>query len=313
MRPLLIISFLFYFSLFSIAQKPEVQWASSVLSFSSEFYYANYPTQYKANQVLGSPSCEINSGSSPAAWSTAFENQGKAEYIEVSFDNPMKIQQVLIHENFNAGSITDISVRDMNSQLHSIYKKDSVSLVAANGRLLQVFIPQTSYEVQTVRITMNCELVTGFKQIDAIGIANHQQKITSFINTISTTENAPTKERLSESVNSPTDEVSPIISPDGQSLYFTRQNHPQNIKIENQDIWVSSIDKGVFLPATILGSPLNNSENNSLASITPDGNTALVLNVYNADGTMEKGISISRRTDSGWELPKKSGNRRFSK
>jgi outer membrane protein OmpA-like peptidoglycan-associated protein len=305
MRPLLIISFLFYFSLFSIAQKPEVQWASSVLSFSSEFYYANYPTQYKANQVLGSPSCEINSGSSPAAWSTAFENQGKAEYIEVSFDNPMKIQQVLIHENFNAGSITDISVRDMNSQLHSIYKKDSVSLVAANGRLLQVFIPQTSYEVQTVRITMNCELVTGFKQIDAIGIANHQQKITSFINTISTTENAPTKERLSESVNSPTDEVSPIISPDGQSLYFTRQNHPQNIKIENQDIWVSSIDKGVFLPATILGSPLNNSENNSLASITPDGNTALVLNVYNADGTMEKGISISRRTDSGWELPKK--------
>jgi hypothetical protein len=217
----------------------------------------------------------------------------------------MKIQQVLVHENFNAGAITDISIREMNSQLHSVYKQDSVSLVAANGRLLQVFFPMTPYEVQTVRITLNCEAVSGYQQIDAIGIANHQKKITSFINTITISDTALTKEKLSDAVNSPTDEISPIISPDGNSLYFTRQNHPENIKVANQDIWVSTIENGAFLPAKLLGAPLNNSENNSLASITPDGNTALVLNVYNPDGTMEKGISITHKTGNGWGMPQK--------
>lgn len=283
----------------------EVQWASMVLSFSSEFNYNVHPSQYRAAQALGRPSCEINTGTSPAAWSTANENSGKSEYIEVGFEKAMKIQQVLVHENFNAGAITDISLRGTDSQLRSVYHNDSVSLVAANGRLLQVFFARTSYDVQSVRITIDCETVPGYQQIDAIGIADHQTKINSFINTLLVSEQNLIKEKLSEAVNSSTDDISPVISPDGQSLYFTRQNHPENVKIETQDIWVSTITNSVFSNAARLGSPLNNSENNSLASITPDGNTALILNVYNPDGTMEKGVSISRRTENGWGQPEK--------
>jgi hypothetical protein len=95
--------FIAFFLFSSTVQAQQFFWASKVLSFSSEFNFDKYPTQYRAAEVLGYPSCEVNSGTNPAAWSTAFENAGKEEYIEVTFGKPMHIQQVLVHENLNAG------------------------------------------------------------------------------------------------------------------------------------------------------------------------------------------------------------------
>ena len=43
--------------------------------------------------------------------------------------------------------------------------------------------------------------------------------------------------------------------------------------------------------------------NNSICSITPDGQKALLLNIYNTDGTMSNGISMSLKSDSIWQFP----------
>ncbi len=109
-------------------------------------------------------------------------------------------------------------------------------------------------------------------------------------------------ENLGTNVNSPYDEVGPVISPDGKTLYFDRPNHPENYG--DDDIWFSTLQAdGTWSRGKNIGPPLNNADNNFVCSVTPDGNTLLLGNVYNPDGTMGPGVSIVRRTRSGWGKP----------
>jgi len=109
-------------------------------------------------------------------------------------------------------------------------------------------------------------------------------------------------ENLGPNINSRYDEVGPVISPDGKTLYFDRSNHPDNFG--DDDIWVSTLrPDGSWSPAVNFGPPLNNRYNNFVCSVTPDGNTLLLGNVYLPDGTMGPGASIVRRTRNGWGKP----------
>jgi outer membrane protein OmpA-like peptidoglycan-associated protein len=54
-----------------------------------------------------------------------------------------------------------------------------------------------------------------------------------------------------------------------------------------------------------MGAPLNNDGPNFVNSISPDGNTILLGNSYLPDGEMEDGVSVSRRTESGWSAPER--------
>ena len=99
-------------------------------------------------------------------------------------------------------------------------------------------------------------------------------------------------ERLSTNVNSTYIEHSPILSPDGKTLYFSRQFHPDNMGgvDDNEDIWYSELDEetGDWLPAKNLGPPLNNAGPNFISSVTQDedGNTTFLLgNRYGKKGS----------------------------
>ncbi|MGI9544915.1 MAG: OmpA family protein, partial [Cyclobacteriaceae bacterium] len=62
---------------------------------------------------------------------------------------------------------------------------------------------------------------------------------------------------------------------------------------------------GEWQAARNLGPVLNNKGPNYISSITPDGNTILLLlgNEYLPNGKMKSGVSVSRKTDSGWTKP----------
>lgn len=117
------------------------------------------------------------------------------------------------------------------------------------------------------------------------------------------------KERLSENVNSPYTELRPIISPDGRKLYFVRDDDcPENTgrgKVDrDQDIWVSELTvEGDWSSAYNIGPPLNNIYANVMGSVTPDGNTLIIGNIYHPDGKLSGGVSITNRTLDGWTFP----------
>lgn len=116
-------------------------------------------------------------------------------------------------------------------------------------------------------------------------------------------------ENLGNQINSEYNEINPMISPDGQTLYFARISHPNNthgVK-GSQDIWFARLDtaSGKWAPAQHMSAPLNKDEYNCAYSITPDGNTMLIKGQYN-NGTYEtRGFSFSKRSAAGWSAPQK--------
>ncbi|HVZ41429.1 MAG TPA: OmpA family protein [Candidatus Kapabacteria bacterium] len=117
-------------------------------------------------------------------------------------------------------------------------------------------------------------------------------------------------ENLGRNINSTYNDVGPVISPDGKTLYFDRTDHPDNIG--NDDIWYSTLQSdGSWAPAKNIGTPLNNFDHNFVSTVTPDGNTLLLGNVYNPDGTMGPGVSIVHRTRDGWGKPQKLNIRNY--
>ncbi|GAB3778978.1 OmpA family protein [Spirosoma horti] len=119
----------------------------------------------------------------------------------------------------------------------------------------------------------------------------------------------PGVENLGNQVNSEYNEINPMISPDGKTLYFARISHPNNTHGTkgSQDIWYSEFDpaSGRWGPARRMGFPLNKDEYNCAYSITPDGNSMLIKGQYN-NGTYEtRGFSLSKKTPGGWSPPQK--------
>lgn len=114
-------------------------------------------------------------------------------------------------------------------------------------------------------------------------------------------------ENLGPTVNSEYNEIAPIISPDGKTLYFSRISHPQNTNGTkgSQDIWYSELKGTLWTPSRRLLPPLNKEEYNSLYSITPDGNTILLKGAYKNGVYETRGFSISKKTARGWSTPNK--------
>lgn len=150
-------------------------------------------------------------------------------------------------------------------------------------------------------------------------------------------------ERLPDEVNSAYDEINPVISNDGQTLYFTRSGYPESeryLKMQgedvslktssaeyaqllqgiyssiagydvgdpfrssfNQDVWIASFNAGQLTQVEHPGPPLNNAFPNTISSLTPDPGVFVVINQYPDTGGIQRGFSLIEKTAAGWELP----------
>ncbi len=149
-------------------------------------------------------------------------------------------------------------------------------------------------------------------------------------------------EKLNPAINTRDyDEISPKVSPDGKTLFFTRIGYPiydktlivngtdwgksggyasklrsifrtlggkASINPEksdfNQDIWFATSQAGVFDNLHHARYPLNNALPNSVCSFSADGRSIYVINQFGSDGGMEPGFSKStRRNGIHWSFP----------
>lgn len=144
-------------------------------------------------------------------------------------------------------------------------------------------------------------------------------------------------EPLNNGINtSQYDEISPVVSIDGKTIYFTRVGHPtfdrtlildgtnianqlnendyqnklKNIfsKIAgkeiydpqsskfNQDVWIAESIFDSFEKISHPNYPLNNALPNSVSALTPNRNELVVINKFSQFGGLDKGFSITRKT-----------------
>jgi hypothetical protein len=107
---------------------------------------------------------------------------------------------------------------------------------------------------------------------------------------------------LSSSVNSVDEELAPLLSPDGKTLYFARAFHEGNNggKFAGTDIWISHKDEqGEWMPASKMDNTWNNKRSNAVIGINADQSVVYLLNAY----TNKSGISFSKYFNGKWSEP----------
>ncbi len=293
------------FGLFYRSNGQEILWAHKLLGFSSEHRPGPYGQQYRAVRLLGPPEKSPQTGDSPNAWSPAEADVNSEEWIKVGFDKAIAPRQVLIAENFNPGALTAVYLYEPSGKEHLIASRGQLKANGETGRLLTL-IPGLSPDIRinALKLVMNPSLVGGYNQIDAIGITESDRPVHIGVEIAGDLPPGMTKTPLGPAINSRGREIAPVISPDGSTLYFTRE-HPDNIgNARRQDVWVSTKrSNGEWGPAENIGPPINNSGDNAVLGISANGKTLYLLNAYEEDGSMTEGFSRSFLTKSGWSFP----------
>ncbi len=290
-----------FLSLTSLAQ--DFQWASRVIGVSSEKVNYQQPSFQKANQILGRPNVLPQTVLSGLAWMPNGANFDE-DWIQVGFSKPQFVQQIVVAENYNAGAISKIFLYDAQGKEYQVYNEPFVP-IKGTGRLWYVPIARTKFEVVSLKLVIDHPRIKGYKQIDAIGIADHQQPLKSVIRLVKDFPSNLEKQNLGKNVNSKFGEVAPIISPDGKTLFYTRINHPDNVdNPARQDIWMArQLKDNEWTEAENLGKPVNTKDDNAAAAISPDGKTLYVLNVYKPDGSLQLGLSKTVKKRLTWSFP----------
>ncbi|HNT49766.1 MAG TPA: hypothetical protein PKK67_04215 [Cyclobacteriaceae bacterium] len=107
---------------------------------------------------------------------------------------------------------------------------------------------------------------------------------------------------LSSSINTNDEELAPVLSPDGNTLYFIRAFHEGNNggKFAGSDIWMSRKDEqGQWMPAIRMDNSWNNKRSNAVIGISANQSVVYLLNAYNN----KSGISFSKFLSGQWQQP----------
>lgn len=284
-----------------------VQWASSVVGFSSEGRGEAYTQQYRANQILGKPNRLPQVGDNPCAWSPLYPDSPNDEWITVRFSQAILIRQIAIFQSGNPGAVSQVLVLDGSGREVPVFKVGAggSNTDAGTTPVLRIFPNDQSLTANTIKLILSPNRVKGPNQIDAIGISSETKPIDIAINVSKDAPKELVKENIGPQVNSKGQEVAPVISPDGKTLYFTRGLHDRNIgDPKNQDVWYSTLQaNGEWGNAVNIGPPVNTPADNAVSGMSPDGRTLYLINVYKPDGSVTYGLSKSTLGKNGWSFP----------
>ncbi len=111
---------------------------------------------------------------------------------------------------------------------------------------------------------------------------------------------------LGPSINTFGSEVAPLISPNGDKLFFVRRYYSFG---SSDNIWFSKLDTltNTWSAPTKMPSPFNNSHNNAIVYVSPDENSFVILGRYDGQGHFidNSGISLIYKMQNGqWSKPK---------
>lgn len=113
------------------------------------------------------------------------------------------------------------------------------------------------------------------------------------------------KEVLGSEINSNTAELNPLITPDGQKLFFIREDHPANTMSpeHSQDIWMSKWENGKWSTARHLNAPFNQQYYSAVIGFSADGNTRYIKGYWEKGEMKREGFSFCTLTKNGWSQP----------
>lgn len=283
---LLLFFILFYSNLYS-----EICWADKVISYSSQ----SDVKQYSANQALGYPSTYHNK-TMPTSWLPLFNSDNMYEDILLGFDCSEPVEYIFINMPLGGINIKSVSIIDEKSNENSIL--DNKSLIENKDGKITLKLKKPTI-IKSIRIFLDLKNASTEVLLDAVGIGNNREGVWELVEVSGKLfESEP--ENIGSRINSIYSELSPIISAEGNRLFFTRDGHPENIGSEkNQDVWMSELEAdGRFGKAINLYDPVNNKTNNFAFSTNSDGSLLLMGRDKNSNSLST--LSYSVENENQW-------------
>jgi RHS repeat-associated protein len=143
------------------ASGDSAQWANSVIAFSSQYSSDGW----SAAQATGPPNT-FNYGDISTSWAPR-PPFSPSEFIELGYATPVHASGVTVRETFNNGFVYQIDVLDTNNMLHTVWTGTDPSQPGSPVDFTVNF-PVTPYLVQGVKVYVNNNHGTSWKEIDAV-------------------------------------------------------------------------------------------------------------------------------------------------
>jgi hypothetical protein len=141
------------------------QFASSVISFSSQYGATNYSAE-KARGIPDVLSCSDNVN----AWASLTAD-GQREFLELGFTNPQRVNSIKIYQSYNPGAVDTVYIRNAsNGNWSTVYTGTATPAACIN--VLSIPITTTGFNVDAIRIAVNSPAISGWNEIDAVSIEN---------------------------------------------------------------------------------------------------------------------------------------------
>ncbi|MBX2962717.1 MAG: hypothetical protein KF687_09405 [Cyclobacteriaceae bacterium] len=150
---------------------PFRQYADRVIDFSTQYTAGNW----SANQALGKENVYPVYDDDIRAWSPSTAN-GQREYLVLGFDTLQTIHTIEIYETWYPGAVDTVSIRNAGTQQwEKVYAKPAVTNLPEEARIFSIYLRETTYLIDAIRLALNCPAVDGWNEIDAVAITGQRK------------------------------------------------------------------------------------------------------------------------------------------
>ena len=119
---------------------------------------------YSPTQATGPPDVRDPSQDDAHAWTTSRSSMG-LQWLELTYARPMRCSSVRIHETSVVGAVTGVLGYDASGMLHELWSGIDPTTQAG---IFVVPVQPTSQPLQRLRILLDTNLRSGWKEIDAV-------------------------------------------------------------------------------------------------------------------------------------------------
>ena len=122
---------------------------------------------WHVDQVLGKPDTPAQ-GDIPTAWASKTQDSQK-EWLLLKYRWFVKPSSIEIHETYNPGAITKVTMFDWRGKEHVVWEGKSI-VSARTSPKLNVIPIKNSFLTRKVKLYIDSPAVTGWNEIDAVGL-----------------------------------------------------------------------------------------------------------------------------------------------
>ena len=143
-----------------------MQWASAATA-SSEFA----PDMWSAAQATGVPNVG-NCDEEANSWASASSNG--TDWLELTYDKPVRPSEIRIHEVWAPGSIVKVDVKDLAGVYHTVYEA-TPARAATCLRKLTIPVTGVAELVNVVRVSIDQRVLQDWNEIDAVRLSGYRK------------------------------------------------------------------------------------------------------------------------------------------